>query len=173
MDEPSTTGTRAAGIFRRLAALLYDALVIVAILFVATLPWLVLTGGEAITPQASGFSGYLYRAWLAVVAFAYFGLSWTRGGQTLGMRAWRIRLERAAGGAPGWLDAVVRFTLGATLALLAGFGLWFLRAPGWSLTDAGAILLLSPPLANLLWVLHDRDGRSLQDLASETRVVRR
>jgi hypothetical protein len=41
------------------------------------------------------------------------------------------------------------------------------------LTDAGAILLLSPPVANLLWVLHDREGRSLQDLASETRVVRR
>jgi uncharacterized RDD family membrane protein YckC len=173
MDDPSTTGTRAAGILRRLAALLYDLLAVAAVLFVATIPWLAFTGGEAITPQAFGIVAYLYRAWLVVIAFAYFGLSWSRGGQTLGMRAWRIRLERAAGGAPGWLDAIVRFTLGAAMALMAGFGCWYLRTPGWSLTDAGAVLLLLPPVANLLWVRLDRDGHSLQDLASETRVVRR
>ncbi len=173
MDEPSATGDASAGIFRRFAALFYDALVVVAILFVATLPWLASTGGEAITPQASGFVACLYRAWLLLAAFAYFGLSWTRGGQTLGMRAWRIRLARVAGGPPGWLDAVVRFTLGAAMALMAGFGLWFLRAPGWSLPDAAAILLLLPPVVNLLWVAFDPQGRSLQDLASLTRVLRR
>jgi uncharacterized RDD family membrane protein YckC len=172
MDEPSTTGAPAAGVLRRLGALVYDALPLVALLFVATLPWLALTGGEAITPQASGSIAYLYRAWLVTVAFGYFGLSWTRGGQTLGMRAWRIRLERATGGAPGWLDALVRFTLGMAMALLAGFGLWFLRAPGWSLPDLAAALLLLPPFANLLWAAVDARGRSLLDLASLTKVVR-
>lgn len=173
MDGPSATGARSAGILRRLAALSYDALLLAAVLFVATVAWLPLTGGEAITPEASGWLAYLYRAWLLLVAFAYFAVSWIRAGQTLGMRAWRIQLVRAAGGAPGWLDAVVRFTLGAAMTLLAGFGLWFLREPGWSLADAVAILLLLPPLANLLWAAFDRDGRTLQDLASLTRVVRR
>lgn len=172
MGDPSTTGAAAAGIFRRLASLLYDALLVVAILFVATVPWLPFTGGEAITPQASGLVAQLYRAWLLAVAFAYFGLSWTRTGQTLGMRAWRIRLVRAAGGRAGWMDALVRFTLGAAMAIMAGSGLWFLRAPGWSVGDAAAILLLLPPVANLCWTAFDREGRSLQDLASMTRVIR-
>lgn len=172
MDEPSTTGAPPAGILRRLGALLYDALLLVALLFVATLPWLPLTGGEAITPQASGWGAQLYRGWLLLVAFGYFGLSWTRGGQTLGMRAWRIRLERADGGAPGWLDAVVRFSLGTAMALLAGLGLWYLRSPGGSLPGLAAALLLLPPIANLFWIARDAHGRSLQDLASLTRVVR-
>jgi uncharacterized RDD family membrane protein YckC len=173
MDGPSATGAHPAGILRRLAALCYDTLLLAAILFAATAAWLPFTGGEAITPQASGMLAYLYRAWLLLVAFAYFAVSWTRAGQTLGMRAWRIRLERAAGGTPGWLDAVVRFTLGASMALLAVLGLWFLREPGWSLAHVVAVMLLLPPLANLLWAAFDRDGRTLQDLASLTRVVRR
>jgi len=172
MDAPSTTGAPAAGILRRLGALLYDTLPLAALLFVATLPWLLLTGGEAITPESSGAVAYLYRAWLLLVAFGYFGASWSRGGRTLGMRAWRIRLVRTDGGAPGWLDAVVRFTLGAAMALLAGFGLWFLRSPGWSLPDLAAALLLLPACANLIWVACDARGRSLQDIASFTRVVR-
>jgi uncharacterized RDD family membrane protein YckC len=109
---------------------------------------------------------------LLLVAFGYFGLSWTRGGQTLGMRAWRIRLERADGGAPGWLDALVRFSLGTAMALLAGLGLWYLRRPGGWLAGLAAALLLLPPVANLFWVARDAHGRSLQDLASLTRVVR-
>ncbi|MBX3704474.1 MAG: RDD family protein [Steroidobacteraceae bacterium] len=171
MDESSRSGA-AAGILRRLGAFFYDALLLVALLFVATLPWLALTGGEAITPGSAGGLEYAYRGWLLAVAFAYFGLSWTHGGQTLGMRAWRLRLVRADGGPPGWLDATVRFTLGATMALLAGFGLWYLRAPGWSFTDLGALLLLLPPLGNLLSVAVHPRGCSLQDLASLTRVLR-
>ncbi|MGQ0428354.1 MAG: RDD family protein [Gammaproteobacteria bacterium] len=157
---------------RRLAALLYDALILAALLFVATMLWLPFTGGEAITPQAQGWVAYVYRAWLFLVVFGYYGLSWTRGGQTLGMRAWRIRLVRSAGGAPGWLDALVRFTLGAAMALLAGFGFWYLRGPGGWLAVAVAILLLLPAVLNLAWAGFDREGRSLQDLASLTRVLR-
>ncbi|MGQ0385224.1 MAG: RDD family protein [Gammaproteobacteria bacterium] len=172
MDPESTTGPRPAGILRRLASLGYDALILAALLFVATLAWLPFTGGEAITPQAQGWAAYAYRGFLFLVAFAYYGLSWTRGGQTLGMRAWRIRLTRAAGGAPGWPDALVRFTLGVAMALMAGFGLWYLRAGGGWHADAAALLLLMPAILNLAWAGFDREGRSLQDLASLTRLRR-
>lgn len=171
MDEQSTTGAP-AGLLRRLAAVFYDALLIVALLFTATFAMLPLAGGEAILASTQGWLGHLYHALLWLTGFAYFGLCWTRGGQTLGMRAWRIRLQTADGGTPNWADSLVRFTLGAMLAVLAALGLWYLRLPGWSLRDLAAALLLLPAIANLAWIAFDPAGRSLQDLAGSLQVRR-
>ena len=55
---------------------------------------------------------------------------WVRGGQTLGMRAWRIRVVRADGGALTWRQSVARFAAGVVAAAPAGLGLW------WSFLDA-------------------------------------
>ncbi len=172
MDEESTTGAKAAGILRRLAALFYDALLLVALLFVATLAVLPFTHGEAITTSGQGPMAYAYRVWLLLMAFAYFGFSWARGGQTLGMRAWGLRLETGIGGMPGWRDAVLRFATGMAATVIAGLGLWFLRRPGWPAGDAGAVLMLLPAILNFAWVVFDRLGRSLQDFAGRLRVVR-
>ncbi len=73
---------------RRLAALVYDSLVLAALWMAATLPVLALTGGEAVTGGV-----WLYRFYLLVIAGVFFGWFWTHGGQTLGMRAWRAKLE--------------------------------------------------------------------------------
>ena len=110
------------GLWRRLVAITYDTLLLVAVLFVATAIVLPFTGGEAIRPHHP-----LYTAYLWLVAFAYFGWCWTHGGQTLGMRTWHIRVVTADGGAAGWHQALLRF-LGALLAwvpLGAGY-LWVL-----------------------------------------------
>ena len=84
-----------AGLFRRLAALFYDVLLLAALLMFAT--WLVLplTGGEAIAAESPRWWMLGYRLLLGAVIVAYFGLFWTRGGQTLGMLAWKIRAVRA------------------------------------------------------------------------------
>lgn len=172
MDEQSTTGTP-AGVFRRLAAMLYDALSMIALWFVATFAMLPLTGGEAILASSQGLLGHFYHALLVMLAVAYFGLCWTRGGQTLGMKAWRIRLETMDGRSPGWAAALIRFATGAAMVLPAILGLWYLRAPGWSFSDLMAALLLLPMLANLSWIPRGGAGRSLQDIAGRLRVVRR
>lgn len=171
MDEQSTTGATAR-LFRRLAAMLYDLLLMVALWFVATFAMLPLTGGEAILTSRQGLLGHFYHALLLLLAVAYFGLCWTRGGQTLGMRAWQIRLERLDGRSPGWSDALIRFTTGATSVLLAAFGLWRLRMPGWSWSELAGVLLLLPLAANLSWIALGSAGQSLQDLAGGLRVVR-
>ena len=171
MDEQSTSGAP-AGLFRRLAAMFYDALLIVALLFIVTFAMLPLTGGEAILTSTQGGLGHFYHGLLLLAGFAYFGVCWTQGGQTLGMKAWRLRLETADGGALNWAEALVRFTIGLSLALLAALGLWYLSRPGWSVRDLAALLLLSPALANLAWIRFDESGRSLQDLAGGF-VVRR
>lgn len=172
MDEQSTTGAT-AGLFRRLAAMFYDLLLMVALWFVATFAMLPLTGGEAILTSSQGLLGHFYHALLLLLAVAYFGFCWTRGGQTLGMKAWRIRLERLDGRSPGWSDALIRFTTGAASVLLTVFGLWRLRAPGWAWGDLAGVLLMLPLAANLSWIALGGAGQSLQDLAGGLRVVRR
>lgn len=171
MDEQSTTGAT-AGLFRRLAAMSYDLLLMVALWFVATFAMLPLTGGEAILASRQGVLGHFYHALLLLIAVAYFGVCWTRGGQTLGMKAWRIRLERMDGQSPAWGDALIRFTTGAASILLGIFGLWRLRSPGWTSSDLAGLALLLPLLANLSWIAFGGAGRSLQDLVGGLRVVR-
>lgn len=171
MDGQSTTGTP-AGLFRRLAAMCYDLLLLVALWFVATFAMLPLTGGEAILASSQGLLGQIYHALLLLLALAYFGLCWTRGGQTLGMKAWRIRLETMDGRPLRWGDALIRFTIGAVCLWLAVLGLWCLRAPGWTWRDLAGAALLLPLVVNLLWIPRGGAGQSLQDLVGRLCVLR-
>ena len=172
MDEQSTMGAP-AGLLRRLAALVYDCLPLLAILFVGTVVVLPLTGGEGITPARQGLGAYLlYRAFLALLALGYFGLAWTRGGQTIGSMAWKIRLVNRDGRAPAWPAALARFAFGLALAVAAECGLRLAFEPGGAAPKLAAGLLMLPLVANFAWIPLDARGRSLQDLACRTRMLR-
>jgi uncharacterized RDD family membrane protein YckC len=128
----------------RLLAAIYDGFPLLAIWFATAAGVLLLRGG---TPVAPGSPGAVLELGLMLLAgFGYFGLSWRRGGQTLGMRAWRLRLQCAGGGVPGWGALARRY--GVALISLAAFGLGF------------------------LWSLVDRDRRTWHDLASGTVLLR-
>lgn len=170
MDEESATGPN-AGLLRRLAALLYDLLLVIALVFVVSFAMLPLTGGEAILTSTQGPVGHLYHGVLTLTAFTYFGWCWTRGGQTLGMKAWQIRLEAADGGRLNWAGALIRFTLGAAVSWMAAVGGWYLLDRGGTLQTAGACAMLAPLVVNFAWIPFDSAGRSLLDLAGRTRVV--
>jgi uncharacterized RDD family membrane protein YckC len=159
-------------LLRRLAALFYDTLLVIALAMAATFAWLPITGGEAILTSTHRVEARLYHAFLVLLIFVYFAVGWTRSGQTLGMKAWRIRLVAENGQRVTWAGAVVRFTLGMTIALLALAGGWQLAKPGWTFADAVAALLFLPALGNLLWIRFDVSARSLQDLAGRLRVTR-
>lgn len=171
MGDESTKG-RPAGLARRLAALLYDALLVLALAFVVTFAMLPLTHGEAILTSSQGAIGRAYHALLVAAVFAYFGWCWTRSGQTLGLMAWRMRLETEIGGRLGWAGAALRFLLGLAMATLAGIGLWKLRAAGGAFGYAGAALLVAPLFTNYLWVLFDPAQRSLLEITGRTRMLR-
>ncbi|HSN70570.1 MAG TPA: RDD family protein [Steroidobacteraceae bacterium] len=130
---------------RRLGAMLYDALLIVALWMVVTAILLPLTGGEAITPRSVGWLEGLYQLLLVSVVVFFFGYSWTRTGQTVGMAAWRLKLVRAEGGLPSWRDTLRR--LAAALISAAAFGLGY------------------------VWVVFDRDRLAWHDRFSGTKVV--
>ncbi len=95
-----------AALWRRLAAMGYDVMLLTAVLAVAAVPVLVLRGGAIVPTDAvhPAFHAYLYGVCMVFVCWF-----WTHGGQTLGMRAWRIRLRRGDGGPVGWRQAGARF----------------------------------------------------------------
>ena len=112
-----------AGLGRRFGALFYDLFVLLGIVFIAALPlpWFDQITGDTVLGL------WIKRLYLLTVCFAYFGGFWVKGGQTLGMRAWQLRVIRNSGRALGWGDAVKRFT-GLCLAVIT-LGLGFFWMP--------------------------------------------
>lgn len=138
--ESSTASPPPAGLFRRLAALFYDSLLLLALWFVATAVLLPLTGGEAVRANNPLMSTYLL-----FISFFFYGWFWMHGGQTLGMRAWRLQLRSLRPGRLGWWQMLARFLLALPSGALFGLG--------------------------YLWILIDRRHLSWHDRFSETTVV--
>jgi uncharacterized RDD family membrane protein YckC len=129
------------GLIRRAAAMLYDGLLILALLFLATLPFIAVRGGEPVEP--TGNLGY--RIVLGLVIYGFFVGFWTRSGRTLGMQSWRLQLETSAGGHPAFTTATLRFFAAIVSWLPCGLG--------------------------FLWQLWDKDKLTWHDRISKTRIV--
>lgn len=118
-----------AGVGRRLAAMIYDALLLIALWAVATALFLPLTGGEYIESGGPLITN-AYRLALILVWVGFYGLFWIRSGQTLGMLAWRLKLVCESGEPVRWRDVIARLAAGVLSLLPAGLGffwLWFDR----------------------------------------------
>ena len=118
-----------AGLFRRLAALVYDGLVVIAILFLASAIAMLfvslILSPEAITEHQVLIENPFYFAWLMFCWFYYYAWCWRKGGQTLGMRAWRLKLVTVKGDVLTYPNALLRFVS----AFFGISNLWVL-APG-------------------------------------------
>jgi uncharacterized RDD family membrane protein YckC len=136
-DQPAY---KRAGLFRRLMAMCYDLLLLLSLLLFATALALLATRG------ALDYHHPLFRTYLFLVCFWFYAWFWTHGGQTLGMRAWRLRVQRRDGRPITLWQALLRFL--AAIPSLALFGL------------------------GLLWLLVDKDHMAVHDRISESVVVR-
>ena len=110
---------RPASLIKQLAAMLYDSLLIFAVLFLATALALLLNQGEAIESN-SWFSLYLL-----FTVFTFYAWFWKKSGQTLGMRVWKIRLVDESGRNPGWGTCYLRLVSALLSMLCLGFGYWW------------------------------------------------
>lgn len=133
-----------APLWRRLAAAGYDALLLVALLLSSTWFAVLLRDALGVPPQARGWFGLLRLMYFGI-GLAFCGGFWTHGGQTLGMRTWRLKVRRDDGSALRWPVAAVRYAV----SLLS-----------WGLAGAG-----------LLWCLIDRRRRAWHDIVAGTEVV--
>jgi len=131
----------ASGLFRRLAAMLYDGLLLLATLFLGSAPFVWITGN---TPLSDLFR-LLFQLYLYTLGYLFFGWFWVHGGQTLGMRAWRLRLVRNEVGPLTWRLALGRYLL-ATLS-------WLVLGGGY------------------LWILIDREKCAWHDRLTGTRII--
>ncbi len=116
MSEPQN-----AGLLRRIGAMLYDGLLLFAVLMLVAVPFVAVRGGEAVEPQ----SDPLFRLTIAAAIYLFFVGFWTRSGRTLGMQSWRLQLETADGGKAGIGAATLRFFAALLSWLCCGLGfLW-------------------------------------------------
>ncbi|WP_043757127.1 RDD family protein [Imhoffiella purpurea] len=131
---------------RRLGALLYDLVLLLAVLMVANtivvIPYELITGHHI---YEEAFPLLLMRLYLLAVIVGFYVYFWTHGGQTLGMRAWRIRVVDDKGSDLGTGTAIARFGWSVLSYLPAGLGLW--------------------------WSLFDREGLAWHDRKSHTCLV--
>ena len=141
-----TTTTVTAGLGKRLLAIIYDVFLLAALLFVADLP-VILIYGTAISYDTAPLAFYLlHQLYLLLVCFGFFGWFWTHGGQTLGLKTWKLRIVSLDGGGVSWKQAGLRFVT----ALLS-----------WACGGLG-----------LIWSLFDKDKRCWHDMASSTKLIK-
>jgi uncharacterized RDD family membrane protein YckC len=125
--------------WKRIGAIIYDTLILSGVLMIAGFAVLPFTGGRAVPAGALWFQAYLL-----LIVWAYFALSWWRGAQTLGARAWRLEVRTIDGHRPGILRATARAIL-SLLSLCSVIG--------------------------LVWGLLDRERQCVHDRLSGTQLL--
>jgi uncharacterized RDD family membrane protein YckC len=142
---------RPAGVGRRIAALVYDSFLIFGLWVV---PLFIVTAASHraslqtnsvvhdLPVIAPGPVILLYEFAIVLIFYGYF---WRKNGQTLGMQAWRLRVDSISGGRPSLRQCLQRAAVGFIALACAGLGFW--------------------------WIWLDREGRAWHDRASNTRVV--
>ncbi|AND71162.1 hypothetical protein ATSB10_37080 [Dyella thiooxydans] len=153
-----------APLWLRLIALVYDLLIVVAIMLVANMIGLALTGGHLLD-EHQHLQAWWFPFFEAACVGGYFVASWRRGGQTVGMRPWRLRVVSADGATVPTARLLLRLAT-AALPLLA-LGL----SPAIGLRDA-ALAMLAIWAAWFAVALVDPRRRALHDLVAGTEVRR-
>ncbi len=145
MPEPAIAEFVMPSLKRRLASMVYESLLLGALLFIA--------GYLVVGLRPQDHPG-LFRVYLLAVCGMYFVWFWRHGGQTLAMRTWRIRLVEASGQPITRRRAWLRYAyaVAGTLAL----GLGFL----WALWDRDRLFLHDRLAGTRLQLLAERDKQS-------------
>ena len=132
---------RPAPLFRQLAAMLYDSFLLGACWIGVGFIFIIFSKGEPIT---GGALHYALQAALLAVWITFFVYFWSKQGQTLGMRAWRLAVADEEGRNLSACRAFIRWSCALITCAVAGIGLW--------------------------WRFLDKDGHTLYDRLSRSRL---
>ena len=124
-----------------MAIIVYDFVIVISLLMLATLLAMFAGFGGRTAMQDPAYTIYLLSIW-----FFYLAWCWHKGGMTVGMRAWRVKIEDESGNRPGWGKSTIRFL--ASLLSAAAVGIGF------------------------AWALFDSRKRTWHDILSGSRLIR-
>lgn len=109
-------------------AISYDLILLIAILLIATALAFIVNHGKAIDSEHP--LHLLFAFYLLAIVFIYFGWFWTHGGQTLGMKTWKLELRCENGKTMSWSQALIRFVVAMVSWAALGIGyLWSIFHP--------------------------------------------
>ena len=117
----------------------YDSLLLLAVLLVAVALLLLFSGGTFT------YHNPVFRTLILLLCFIFYAWFWLHGGQTLGLRTWRMRVQNLDGGPITLWQAVLRFMLAIPSLALGGLGFF--------------------------WMVFDRDRMTLYDRLSRSVIV--
>ena len=141
-QKPGATASPAKpGFFRYIAATFYDLILLIAVLLLATAIFHTLNYGNVSILS----SLIVFRLYLLCVSFLFYGWFWTHGGQTLGLRAWKLRLVNDEQTDINWKQALIRYIAACISWLCFGLG--------------------------ILWRLWQKEGKTWQDLSSKSSII--
>ncbi|MDX1818476.1 MAG: RDD family protein [Marinobacter sp.] len=156
-----------ATFIKRALAIIYDGLISIAVLMVATWVYTMIAGSftgwdryekMAEANELSGDPALTFILFL--VLYLFFAYFWTRIGQTLGMQVWRIRIENLDGTSVNWTQSLLRYGTASAVIFIAMLGGYYL-GPITLLLTVPAIIALFLPI----------NGLSVTDRASNSVVV--
>jgi uncharacterized RDD family membrane protein YckC len=124
-----------------MAIIVYDFVIVISLLMLATMLAMLAGFGGRTAMKDPVYTVYLLSIW-----FFYLAWCWHQGGMTVGMRAWRVKIEDENGNKPGWGKSTIRFLASLLSTAAAGIG--------------------------FLWALVDSRNRTWHDLLSSTRLIR-
>lgn len=127
-----------SNLLRRFAAIFYDFLLLLSVLFFATALILPFNAGQAVTSHC------LYSFYLLFISFLFYGWFWTHGGQTLGLKAWKLHVLTIDQQPITWIQAFWRFCSAFLSWAMLGLGFF--------------------------WALFNKDKRCLHDVLSKTDI---
>lgn len=139
---PPPPSAESAGLFRRLAAMVYDAFLLLALWFLSTAVLVALNGGEALPPLMAQL---ILLPFIFIVSCTFYSWFWIHSGQTLGMKTWKIRLVSEQGKAVDLKQSLLRIL--AALLSISCLGLGY------------------------IWLLFDKRRCTWHDHLSRTRVI--
>ncbi len=167
-----------ASVWVRLAALIYDGLLVIALLAITNAILVaIVTPSEAANNQdfvvlsANIRYGLLLPASLLVI-YGFYGYCWKRGGQTLGMQTWRLSARRRDGDLMTWGDALKRCLAAVIMPFLLALLAWRFGATSKGIAAFVGIGFLFNYAWAWLPISRLPAGLCLHDLVSNTDVLR-
>lgn len=175
---PTVQALPRAGVGVRLMALIYDSLLLIALIAVINVIVIaIFTPSAAATENSATLlspeirQGLMFPLSLLAV-FGFYGYCWTRSGQTLGMQTWRLEVRDLSGQRLTWMRSLQRFLAACALPLFCALVSWVLNAHN---AKAMSLSLFIGFITNYVWALLPLSvgaGRSIHDQLSQTAVLR-